>query len=140
MDNPGVLLPFMDTIMKYILIVLALFVPTLVSAAPVVTFQWDAYPVNSTQNTGANKFILETKMGSGTYAASPAITPITATTYTIDLAGRTGTTVTGRIKACRPGTFTVPPQSADECSPWSNEASKVVASEPPAAPVGLKLQ
>lgn len=140
MDNPGILLPFMDTVMKYILIALALFAPTVVSAAPTVTFAWDAYPVDSTHNTGANKFILETKMDSGTYIASPAITPITTTSYTMDLAGRTGNVVTGHIKACRPGTFTVPPQTADECSNWSNEVSKTVASTPPAAPSGLKLQ
>lgn len=107
-------------------------------AAPTVTFAWDAYPVTSTKNTGANKFILETRMDAGTWVAAPPITPITATTTTVDLAGRAGSTVTGHIKSCRPGTFASPPTTADDCSLWSNEASKGIA--PPAPPTGLAIQ
>jgi len=110
----------------------------LAQAAPVVTFEWDDYPVDATHNTGANKFILETKLDAGAYVAAPSIA-ITATTVAVDLAGRAGNTVTGRIKACRPGSYANPPTTADQCSEWSNESSKTI-SAPPSAPVGLKIQ
>lgn len=123
--------------MTRISVLFALLAASAAQAAPVVTFQWDAYPVDATHNTGANKFILETKMDAGAYLAAPSIA-ITATTVAVDLAGRAGNTVTGRIKACRPGSYANPPTTADECSVWSNEASKPITV--PAAPAGLKLQ
>ena len=107
------------------------------NAAPVVTFQWDTYTVDDTHNTGANKFILETKMDAGAYVAAPSIA-ITATTVAVDLAGRAGNTVTGRIKACRPGSYANPPTTEDQCSVWSNEAIKPITV--PSAPKGLKIQ
>jgi len=124
--------------MTRISVLFALLAASAAQAAPVVTFQWDSYPVDSTHNTGANKFVIETKIDTKAWVAAPDITPITAISTTIDLAGRTGTTVTGRLKACRPGTFANPPTTADDCSAWSNEASKNIA--PPEAPTGLKLQ
>jgi hypothetical protein len=124
--------------MKKISMLLALLAASAAQAAPVVTFQWDAYLVDSTHNTGANKFVLETKIDGGAFVASPDITPITATTIIVDLAGRAGTTVTGRIKACRPGTFASPPIAGDECSAWSNEATKVIAA--PGPPINLRIQ
>lgn len=126
--------------MRKIGLLFALLSASAVHAAPVVTFQWDAYPVTSTQNTGANKFILETKMDNGAWVAAPAITPITATSMIVDLAGRAGTKITGHLKACRPGTFATPPTAADECSAWGNEATKNLPTAPPAIPTGLKLQ
>lgn len=113
-------------------IVLCLLTASAAQAAPVVTFQWDAYPVSATQNTGANKFVLETRIDAGAWVAAPDITPITATTVSVDLAGRGGTTVTGHIKACRPS------GTATECSGWSNEATKAIV--PPLPPTGFKIQ
>lgn len=96
------------------------------NAAPTIQVEWDLYIVSPTENTGASYFILETKIDSGDYVAAPNITPITTTTYSIDLAGRPGATVTAHIKACRPGSYATPPQTPDECSDWSEEVSTAI--------------
>jgi len=126
--------------MKKVGVLFALLSASATQAYPVVTFQWDEYQVTSTQNTGANKFILETKVGAGVWVAAPPIMPITETMMLVDLAGRSGATVTGHIKACRPGTFASPPTAEDECSVWSNEAIKTLPTSPPEVPAGLKIQ
>lgn len=107
------------------------FIRNAANAAPIVTFAWDKYPVDATHNTGANKFILQTKVGTAAYVTAPEI-PITATTVSIDIAGRKGTTVSGRIKACRPGSYANPATTVDQCSVWSNKATKVLS--PPVKP------